>query len=545
VSIPEFSPGALRRQIGFVRVLPDRARDALRSRGYQCYLLDEAALQRPGEMETTDSVVLTQTREDPYQVRQDLDRFADLLDYDCRLYVRYVPDRWSQEIVLRALNRLKLPPSGFERSDAGFFGSDWFEGPNARIFGPFVHILLAKDDDWDLLANLITSNPAGRPPNVDLSIEVCDANYKPLKLPMADELLARRAFGNCSSVRLVGKAEGLSGVGAYDALVQLADNVVGGQWPYRYFVKLGGRLKVAREFDKYQMTVLDYVPYHLGPRLRLDRCVLGRSRGLIVSDYVAGAEALRDCARGGRSIPAIGNLFNLTLLAWRRAAEEEQRPLQQALAELLPQLIPEHREPLIRAYGATKTLAELKTLFKEARPSLPVLTGVVHGDLHATNVLVRTNDAVIVDLERIHAGMPILFDAASLEGGLLVDGFIGDRRSAKEFLDSIERLYTAKAFDADDHYCHPRDGSAWFVDSVRQIRMQGRQMERQPRQYGWTLATVLLRKACNPENFRKDSDSEASDAGPLTREGVRALAYVVAERILLGLSADRKPTARR
>ena len=76
----------------------------------------------------------------------------------------------------------------------------------------------------------------------------------------------------------------------------------------------------------------------------------------------------------------------------------------------------------------------------------------------------------------------------------------------------------------------------WYVESVRQIRMQARQMERRPRQYAWTLAAVLLKKACNSEALE---DSEAP--GPnipvkLTREDLRAMAFVLAERIILALS---------
>ena len=537
MAILKFSTGPLRKQIGFVRAIPDEAQDVLKKRGYECYLIDEASLKNPGQIGTTDSVVLTQTPNYPYQVRQDLERFADLLNHDCRLYVRYARNAADlKNIVLRALNRLELPPSGLVGTDVELFDGDWFKGANAPIFGPFVHILQVSDD-WDLLANLIACNPAGQRPDADLDINICNAKYQPPNLSDEDTLLLRRAFWDCSSVHLVGIENGLSGVAAFDVFAHLRENVVGGDWPYRFFVKLGDRIKVAREFEKYGTTALENVPYHLGPRLRLDRCVLGRSRGLIVSDYVAGAEALRDCTRDGRGIPAIGNLFNQTLLAWRRAATEEDRPLQEYLDYLLPKVMPKHLESLTKAYGATKTIEELKALF-QARPSRPVLTGVVHGDLHATNVLVRMNDAVIIDLEKIKAGMPLLLDAASLEGGLFVDGFIHAQRSAEEVLLSIQPLYTAAGFDHDDHHCQPNDGSAWFLDSVRQIRMQARQMERQPRQYAWTLAAVLLKKSCFRRNFQEDDDTEALNAKLLTHEDVRAMAYVLAERILVDLSKE-------
>jgi hypothetical protein len=253
-----------------------------------------------------------------------------------------------------------------------------------------------------------------------------------------------------------------------------------------------------------------------------------------------GAETLRDCVRDGRGVHVIGNLFNQTLISWRRAAEVQQRLLWDFLEKHLRErsIIPEHRQPLVKAYGGERTLGELKVFMSQACASQPILIGMIHGDLHATNVLVRMNDAVIIDLERISADQPLLLDAASLEGGLFVDGFVGDPRSAKKVLDSITPLYTATALEQDDHYCNAADRSAWFVDSVRQIRMQARQMERQRHQYGWTLAAVLLKKACNPDKLPENMGGTASTYAMLTREHVRAMAFVVAEKIILELSAQ-------
>ncbi len=353
------------------------------------------------------------------------------------------------------------------------------------------------------------------------------------------ENLLRRAFWKCASVQLIGKGHGLSGVGTYEAFAVIAGSVVGGDWPYRYFVKLGERLKIAREYERYGMTALQNVPYHLAPRLRGDRCVLGRSQGVIVSDYVSGAETLCDCAKDGRGVSVIGNLFNVTLLPWRRAAGKEYRSLQEALLLLVDRAVPDHRKDLIAACGATKTLEELRAIFRSAPSSQPFLTGVIHDDLHATNVLVRMNDAVIIDFEKIELHGPILWDAASLEGGLLVDGFIKDRRCASDVLESLDSIYDLAAFTRDDHYCSPVDSSAWFIDCVRQIRMQARQMECQgvgPYQYAWTLAAVLLKKACNSGKFFKENEVNTLESKPLTRETCRAVAYVLAEKILLALS---------
>ena len=234
MAISEFSDGPLRKQIGFSRVLPSEALEVFKKRGYECYILDDEALSKPGVIETTDSVVLTQTREDPHWPRKELKRFGSLLDHDCRIYVRHAGDSHSKEVILCALNELQLPPSGFTKSDATFFSDEWFDGPDAAIFAPFVHIV-AANDNWDPLANLIASNPAGRPMNVNLTIDMRDADRRKIQPSTDEELLLRRAFWNCASIQMIEKGNGLSRVRAFETYVHLASNVVGGDWPVPLF----------------------------------------------------------------------------------------------------------------------------------------------------------------------------------------------------------------------------------------------------------------------------------------------------------------------
>ncbi len=535
MSIPQFSAGPLRSLIGFVDAVPEDAVPAFERRGFKCVVIGADPSTAQADLNAMDCVILSPNAPNSAGVRDQINPFGALLDRDCRLYVRYAEGVRDRGMVLKTLNHLQFPPSGLVETDGPLFTGDWFEGIQTPVYAPFVHVL-PSTTDWDELAAIIIRNPSGQPPNFDLKIEAyTEDHYKFSFLPDA-QLLIRRAFWNCSSVRLIAKGNGLSGVDAFDAYATLAKNVVGGDWPYRFFVKLGSRFKVSREYRRYRESALENVPFHLGPRLRMDRCELGHTQGLIVSDYVSGAEVMRDCARQGRAVPAIGNLFNTTLLAWRRAARSVKRPLATYFEGRFPSEIPDHRKPMIQAYGATQSLKELKQLFDSAS-SQPVLEGVVHGDLHATNVLVRLNDAVIIDLEGIELSMPLLFDAASLEGGLFIDGFINDRRDGAELLASLNSLYTASAFNGDDHFCLPHEGSAWFTDSVRQIRMQATQMELAPKQYGLVLAAVLLKKACNSEDFRDPERDRDLNPTPLTREAIRALAYILAERILLRLTA--------
>ncbi|MHB8724019.1 MAG: phosphotransferase [Casimicrobiaceae bacterium] len=547
MAISEFSNGPKRRRVGFVGAMPEGAAEALIRRGYDPYNLCESQIGKPGCFETTGSIILTQDVANPERIRSELKTFSGALNHDCRVYVRYITQGDKKDLLLRALNRQKLPSSGFVESERKFFVGDWVD-QDSPVYAPFVHILEA-DENWDQFANTIAHNTSGHSPSSTLQITVEDTSGGMSKLESEHELLIRRAFWNCRMVRLYAKANGQSGVSAYEVYAYLADNEVGGEWPYRFFVKIGGRAKVAREFHKYGTTLLENVPFHLGPRLRLERCVLGRSCGLIVSDFVSGAEPIRDSAREGRGIAAISNLFNVTLLAWRRAAKNESRPLGESLKALLrddnakDRTVPSHRKARLAEFTASRPIADLIQIVNDMSESAPVLTGMVHGDLHATNVLVRMNDAVIIDLERVHISMPQLFDAASLEAGLFVDGFIKDKRSARDILNSVSSLYEIEAFEKDDHHCDPSDGSSWFTECVRQIRMQAKQMERAHLQYAWMLGVVFLKKACNKDDFAEnqvvtfDSPPTCQEAA---REAARTLAYVIGERIILGLASKRQ-----
>ena len=196
----------------------------------------------------------------------------------------------------------------------------------------------------------------------------------------------------------------------------------------------------------------------------------------------------------------------------------------------MPNEIPEHRRSLIEDYGTVKKPTELLTLF-ETIPSTPVRVGVVHGDLHALNVLVRGGDAIVIDFEKVTQDVPLLLDLASLEAGLFVDGFVGDQRVGNDMLKSIECLYESDALVGPNFKpCDPSDGSAWFFDCVRQIRMQARRIELVSRQYALTVAVELAKKSCKTQDF--NSSIEPLGQG-LTGEEVRALAYVLAERVLV------------
>ena len=238
--------------------------------------------------------------------------------------------------------------------------------------------------------------------------------------------------------------------------------------------------------------------------------------------------------------PAITCLFNHTLSGWYRCAQEDRldsSQLGKSFARRFPRMRKGMEARIERAQqlGATKTLDELRALFQKCE-SLPVLVGAIHGDLHAGNVRVRATDAIVIDFFAHEIG-PLVYDAASLEASLLVDGFEDGERFVrsemaeaaiqeldvriKDWICSIETLYNHVPLRAMLMHPNPKNPSCWFHACVRQIRLFARQVEAGDYQYAAVLAVALLRKATKD---LKAAEPEASR---------RAAAYVMAERVLL------------
>lgn len=370
-------------------------------------------------------------------------------------------------------------------------------------------------------------------------------------------MLLKRAFWNCSELRLRLLDAGMSGAPVFKAYASLEAglvqrNATGAAYPHLYFVKIGPRKKVVDEYDKYIWHISDYVPFHLRPRLRLDRCNLGATQGILVGDFVEGAESLITCARGARSGHAISNLFDKTLGGWRK---QKSLDTNQSLSSHLEKkwrvegsdaliALPPTRSEIVRDLGGETDVAPLKVIF-ENHANTSALIAPAHGDMHATNVLVRHGDAILIDFEKLEQHYPLTYDPASLEGGFLVEGFIKDlekkRFKPNELVKLLEPLYEQSALKCSGTtLCRRGDPIEWYYDAVNQIRTLSWAAENEPGQYALTLALCLIRKGCNPH------ESLEAEAPSLSR----AIAFFFGQKILrdiapkttLALSKTMRPS---
>ncbi|SRR6266704_462592 len=487
---------------------PQEAEEVFKERDFRVLPCTDKELDSHGFVAGLAAVVFTQDALKLSKIERDLVKCGRrLLDYDCRIIVRPAPKQ-NLSILTDVFSALRLPVAGLDESEAKKLEA-W--QPMGEGDPPVPHIHFFSDKArWADVANFVMEHPPEAAPKVGLKIGG-EAHVRP-----SHKILLQRAFADCAAVDFAYMGEaGRSSVRVYRAHATVYGD---GSWSLPYFVKIGDRAKILKEYRNYIYEVDPEVPFHLGPQLALERCCLGAREGVIVGDYVEESESLVCCAREGRAAPAIACLFDRTLQGWHRHAQLERRALTTMLE--FPKDVPQSRIARAQALGATRSLVELRKLFERC-PSTPVRTGRIHGDLHAANVRVRATDAVVIDFGATQAGFPLVYDAACLEASLLVEGFALDRRSTDIWLESIKPLFENVRLGEPEAQVAPVNQSAWFYACVRQIRLYARRMENGQGQYAIALAVALLRKASKDP---RAAEPEASR---------RAAAYVLAERVLL------------
>ncbi len=473
-----------------------------------------------------------------------------LLDHDVRIYIRLATDEKQTAIprkhVVNALIKDALP-ANFERAEWLTIPESQRERESSLLF-PCIYIIDTANT-WGEIAALVCNRPAS-PMESRLSFDedILLDRFGP-EGHAERVVLLKRAFWKCSDLRLTPLDGGMSGASVLKAYASAIGGLVQrgatGAYPHLFFVKIGPRKKIIDEYDKHRGHIFEYVPFHLGPRLRRDRCNLGSTQGILVSDFVDGAETLIACARGGRCGHAIANLFDKTLGGWRKqhyvdnsrtlSAFLEEKWRLEGQSQLMK--VPEDRVPLVQQLGADISIEPLKEIFDDLGNTKPKVAPA-HGDMHATNVLVRHGDAILIDFEKLEQHYPLTYDPASLEGGLLVEGFVEDLKKGKlgltELKQLIERLYDERALkSAATTFCRPGDPAEWFYNAVNQIRTLSWSAEEHPGQYALTLALCLIRKGCNPHVDLNANEPNIS----------RAIAFFFGQKILREMAKASAPLA--
>lgn len=545
MAIREFSPESTpRAKLAFVGGLPDAdALEWFKKRNFECrpYTLDE--LRTPESAAQLDAVIWTQDPKKLNTLPQELRRIAaSLLDRDVRIYVRLAAAR---SLVVNSLIDGAIPVANLSREEWETIPAARRERENSFLL-PSVYIFESASL-WPDIATVVCDRPANPSPKFELEFneqflrERFDPDGHAERV-----MLLKRAFWDCSELRLTSLDGGLSGAPAFKAYASLGSGFglvqrgTAGAYPHLYFVKIGPRKKIVDEYDKYCHRIFEYVPFHLAPRLRRDRCNLGSTLGILVGDFVESTESLITCAREARCGHAVSNLFDKTLGGWRKQKRlDAHRPLNSYLekrwqAEDSEALIalPPDRADIVRELGGDIDLVPMKKIFEDYGKTSPLIAPA-HGDMHATNVLVRHGDAILIDFEKLEQDYPLTYDPASLEGGLLVEGFFEDIEKKtfepKELVQRIGPLYELSALSIRGAaFCRRGDPTEWYFDAINQIRTLSWAAENEPGQYALTLALCLIRKGCNKRESLKATGRNTS----------RAIAFFFGQKILRAIAAE-------
>lgn len=474
------------------------------------------------ELSATKAVVLHQGTQRPTAIGPVLSSHVErLLDHGCMVFV--LASLTGERVVRNTLRQsgVTVVAPGPRGEDTLYrAGRPTEESPAL----PYVRVFTTRPplrQHWeqhlfDVLRQYDAPRCSDRPASVTCNLSGPGASG----VECSDRLLLARAFSDCSEVHLLPLGEGRSGAGVYLAHATLKEGLLGPRM-VPLFVKLDGRVKVLREWRNYRDVVQPYVPFHLGPSLHMDRCAVGAHRGILVGDYIEDSEVLTACTREGRAVVTVPALFDRTLSGWHRGAAEEVRTAAKNFDDRpLDGDLSLKRQEEARALGASHSPDDLRQVVRRVG-SAPWLVGWIHGDLHADNVRVRGNDAVLIDFPGVRRGA-LLRDPAALEVSLVVrsphDGHFD--RVAWERV--VRPLYdpAALAQPADACETSPTEEYLWLARCVRQVRRHAFGMERKQGQYALMLAHHLYRAA-----------TLDCDAGP-DESFRRAMARVFVEKVL-------------
>lgn len=313
------------------------------------------------------------------------------------------------------------------------------------------------------------------------------------------ELLIRRAFSDCDHVFLEVIPGGMAAAAVFKAHASLTQSDVG-PLPLPFFVKFDTRKAIENERSLYARYADHYIPFNLRPNLAPDRCVRGHATAALVGNFVDDAMGLRASLRAGYGSGILFSLFESSLKRFRlQPFARQNQPMSEVLSgfikaradiDQIPKQIVERAESL----GLRSSPQQILETLMKCADGLKCYWGPYHGDLHAGNIMIRGNDAIVIDFSKAGDG-PLTADPSTLEVSLCFstdkyENFCQWRKFIDQvYGDNCANLHPSPLYDLTPHPW------SWLRKSLRELRHVLVGCHEQIQEARAVLATYLLRFA--------------------------------------------------
>jgi hypothetical protein len=326
--------------------------------------------------------------------------------------------------------------------------------------------------------------------------------------PLEDDerILVARAFSRAHEVKLREIYNGRSGSRVFmaDEMRQGGEYASIGHWVQPRLVKIGEREPVFNEVRAMD-ALSPFVPFELRPNVEAH--VEGLRKAVYVADFVDRSESLLDVARAGRAEAAISNLFTRTLYRWRDRANQRAKEfgsLTEAAERLEVASAAWIQEEYLRSELIRRQKLDFAALWaKLGEHKFYYRAATIHGDLHAENVRVRGDDAILIDLGSVRGttddgkGAPLSIDVATLEVSLVFK-HRGDQDGPDQFDQSDWERQVRRLYELDSILTAPNIGPAsghnfWLLGCLQRIRAFGIYEQSNVFEYPIALVIALVR----------------------------------------------------
>jgi len=370
------------------------------------------------------------------------------------------------------------------------------------------------------------------PPANDVIIEPVDILLEP-----EEKLILQRSFHDCERIHIEPIGGGNASMHLFKVHAWLKQSEVG-PVPLPFFAKIAGHREIYKEKFNYTYYTDHYISFQYRPNLRLERCVSTLNYSSLVGNFVDDSVPLRSALGKSHHSGIIWSLFDRTLRGFRIQPIVSKKEPTVGLKHFIENTVSRERLSkrddviaLARSYGFENDIAELTERLVTKSAAVSCLTGPMHGDLHAGNVIVRGTDAILIDFYSVKDG-PLTADPINLE--ISLSFALGEQEKSladfERWQAFVEEAYTPGAILRPINIpgMVPNE-LTWLKRSIRELRHVINGCDCCQEETKIVFACYLLRYARLLPTERYSADLEELDLRH------RAYALVLADRIVSNL----------